>query len=128
MASADAMWVLPNVEHLDGLVVASDSDLVPWAEVLAALPKKALRAEEHPPRAETTRPPSAQAELLAEHPFLKGFLAKQAAASTEAPSEPEGPKSHEPLAPSTLGDDELQELFDALEAKRMDAGAVANDH
>ena len=124
----DAIEVLTHLQYLGGHSVASPSEWEPLGPLLAKMPPKP--ASTRGARVERSPVPDGAEELLKAHPFLRGILGKQAEESstpTKAGSASTG-EGFDAEGSSPPGDDRLQELFAALEAKREEWLQDGQDH
>eukprot|EP00974_Lingulodinium_polyedra_P000003 262-Lingulodinium_polyedra.AAC.1 len=102
--------------------MVSASDLVPMKEVLVLLPPTRVPRPQQP-SAVASSSTRAVDKVVEQHPFLKGFLQRE-----EELANPKGTSSSaadEAMASDdeegeqvTLNDDQVQDAFTALEAKR----------
>ena len=118
LVAEDAIHVVKDVHYLSGTSWASVSELVPLPEVLSWLPEPSQpqQREKQSPKV----PPQAEAEILAKHPFLKAFVESQEPPSTPSPQSNRAAQKEETTESGPLTDDQLQEVFDAMERKRQE--------
>ena len=73
------------------------------------------------------RPPAETTPLLAEHPYLKNFLAQQVGEGSGQNAD-ETPVNTDPAVTEPLDDDALQELFSEVERKRHEYAETPGCH
>ena len=116
--SEDATHVLMDLQHLSGDSLASASEPVPLTDVLSWLPAPS------PPKPREQQPPkmssAEEAELLAKHPFLKCFVQAQSDPSSGSQSQTCNADREAPKETGSITDEQLQEVFDAMEQKRRE--------
>jgi len=114
----DAIHVLMDMHFLPGNSLASASEPVPLKVVLSWLPapSPSTPREQQPSKLS----PAAQAEILANHPFLRRFVETQSDPSSSSQSQTCNAEQEVPKDPATITDEQLQEVFDAMEQKRQE--------
>ena len=116
--SEDAIHVLMDVHCLPGNCWASASELVPLTQVVSWLPESssAKLREQKPEKVSQ----AAEAEILANHPFLRDFLEKQTEPGSSSQVSTPYEEKEVDAEPGTLTDEQLQGVFDALDKKRQE--------
>ena len=115
--------ILKNLAHVGQSIMASASELVSMKEVLAALPPIRATKAQQPIGGSSSS--EAKVKLVEHHPFLKSFLQKEADLATAKGS---SSSAHDDLCesddeegkPVPLTDDQVQEVFAALDAKSQE--------
>lgn len=117
-ASLDSMSLLTNLCYSGASQVSSDAEPMPFPTVLSWLPKAARKERVSQPNPKETASRD-NSTLLAEHPYLKSFLAAQVGEGSSQSSDAT-PANTDPAVVEPLDDDALQELFSELERKRLE--------
>lgn len=117
-APLSSISVLMDLHYSEGHHLVSDADLLPLEEVLSWLPK--VERKVRTPQASTVGSnASNDSALLAQHPYLKGVFAQQAAESNN-PQKSSSSVEIVPPAGESVDDDALETLFSELETKRQE--------
>ena len=125
-APLESMGLLMNFCYSGASQVASDAEPIPFRTVLSWLPKAARKERASQPNSGETASRD-NSTLLAEHPYLKKFLAQQVGEGSSQNAD-ETPVNTDPAVTEPLGDDALQELFSEVERKRHEYAETPGCH
>ena len=115
----ESMQVLPELLHIGGEEVASDSDLVPYSTFVEGLPDTEAAATSTSSSAKVVRAPSANQDLVSKYPWLQRHMDSQGRAKGHARSQAgKLPIQEEPLPEDADGDVAVQAVFDELHKMR----------
>ena len=125
-APLESMSLLMNLCYSGASQVASDAEPIPFRTVLSWLPRAARKERVSQPNSGETASRD-NSILLAEHPYLKNFLAQQVGEGSGQNAD-ETPVNTDPAVTEPLDDDALQELFSEVERKRHEYAETPGCH